>query len=566
MSVGSPPLVDAVDAFSDVIGGIASGDIFNVADYDARGDGLTDDGLAITAAAAALTAAGGGTLYFPHGNYILYGSTSSYNNIAAFTGLTGVHVISDGATLTVGSRVLAIPGGGFIFAFANCANVKVDGFNVIGPETYANLKAGIFPVRGIEFVQLSGTTRNVDMPNNKVSGLLGGLIVVNQNGGVPTGPVKNVHVGNLDVSDSWYGINGQLGPDGLVADNLRTDGVYRSYFIYGVRNHHVNLYSRNAAGDDALMNTELGLGLENITLYYSSDATSTDRQNGAHLSSIGFPQDGTPVIIANIHIHYNVQFPGSGLANTGGSVLYIRNNVGTFSGTRMENVTISGSITGNSLGNGVPLFASDQMFAGDFIRNFNIRNLTLINSRFSRLFFGGALVGAFLFENVYSDAPFALQDILAVSGAQIPPTTGRYMAVNSRFPGLYGYDVTTNFIGLDLMQAGGMGAGTYTIPLGWLSDSPGHTVTNLGAGGTTTHTLPALSTVALGDAITFLRSASFTYRITPNGTDVIRGGGAGKYASLDTDGAFLTLKVSLDNGFNKIWELVDSVGTISYQP
>lgn len=44
-------------------------DFFNVRDFGAVGDGVTDDTAAILAANAAMFAAGGGTLYFPEGSY-----------------------------------------------------------------------------------------------------------------------------------------------------------------------------------------------------------------------------------------------------------------------------------------------------------------------------------------------------------------------------------------------------------------------------------------------------------------------------------------------------------------
>lgn len=44
---------------------------FNVKNYGATGDGVTNDTTAVTAAVTALRAAGGGTLYFPRGTYLI---------------------------------------------------------------------------------------------------------------------------------------------------------------------------------------------------------------------------------------------------------------------------------------------------------------------------------------------------------------------------------------------------------------------------------------------------------------------------------------------------------------
>jgi hypothetical protein len=83
--------------------------------------------------------------------------------------------------------------------------------------------------------------------------------------------------------------------------------------------------------------------------------------------------------------------------------------------------------------------------------------------------------------------------------------------------------------------------------------------TNNGAGGTITFALPD---ARAGKEYSFHRISPQTVRIDPNGTDVIRGGGAGKYLSLDTNGANVTLRCVVTN----TWEILSSYGTLSYEP
>jgi hypothetical protein len=83
---------------------------------------------------------------------------------------------------------------------------------------------------------------------------------------------------------------------------------------------------------------------------------------------------------------------------------------------------------------------------------------------------------------------------------------------------------------------------------------------NGGAAGTTTFSLPAGSA---GQEYEFVRIASQTLRVDPDGTEVIRGGGAGKYLQLDADGDRVRLAWDATSG---VWEIANVVGTPSFEP
>jgi len=61
----------------------------------------------------------------------------------------------------------------------------------------------------------------------------------------------------------------------------------------------------------------------------------------------------------------------------------------------------------------------------------------------------------------------------------------------------------------------------------------GAVITNTGAAGTITLTLPAAKQ---GMALKVIRTASYALRVDPDGTETIRGGAAGEYVELQNDG------------------------------
>ena len=88
----------------------------------------------------------------------------------------------------------------------------------------------------------------------------------------------------------------------------------------------------------------------------------------------------------------------------------------------------------------------------------------------------------------------------------------------------------------------------------------GTVFSNKGNTGTATIYLPS---AAEGLTFTFIRSSPYTVRLEPIGSETIRGGGAGKYLSLDSNGASITLQALSNDG---MWEIISKEGSISYEP
>lgn len=82
--------------------------------------------------------------------------------------------------------------------------------------------------------------------------------------------------------------------------------------------------------------------------------------------------------------------------------------------------------------------------------------------------------------------------------------------------------------------------------------------TNASATGIVTINLP---TAELALKYTMIRSASYAFRANPHAAELIRGGGAGKYLELDTDGDNVVLECFTTG----IWDIVGGHGTHTYE-
>lgn len=101
-----------------------TGPVFDVRAYGATGDGVTDDQAAINAAVTAASAAGGGTVYLPHGTY----------SIGTFISLKdGANIRGDGETMTLVKARSGLATGLFVGTGANTVtDVSIEALTLDG--------------------------------------------------------------------------------------------------------------------------------------------------------------------------------------------------------------------------------------------------------------------------------------------------------------------------------------------------------------------------------------------------------------------------------------------------
>lgn len=148
--------------------------------------------------------------------------------------------------------------------------------------------------------------------------------------------------------------------------------------------------------------------------------------------------------------------------------------------------------------------------------------------------------------------------------AAAPPTTGTWRLgditrnIAALAGEVTGWECITagtpgTWVAMALLPGAVAKTATYTV----LATEDGKCFSNTGAGGAIEFDLPALADHL---RYTVIRFASQTITIDPNASEVIRGGGGGKYLSLDSDGARVTLEAHGSN-----WEIIESIGTTSFE-
>ncbi len=353
-----------------------------VTDYGATPNDGIDDTDAIRNAAAEVQRMGGGTLLFAPGTFTVFSNTTGV--LGGFFGLTGVSVLGYGTTLEVPPAKQITASEGTFFYFSNCQNITVDGFTTNGPVLDVSQTA----VLGYEFVRCVRGCRNLSMPGNRVVNSLAGLIVSKTKEEPDSYRTQDIHVGTLDVVNCWYGINGQFSGDRMAVDNLRTDTVHRSCFIYGASDLTLNITSKNHKGTDVPLSAIAGVPMENVDLTYRSRANSTECGNAGKVQ-LGFSGPDAS-LMRNVRIRMDVTYADHG--STGGTALSIRkvdplgNSDFLDRGHVLDGLTATGHIRGSCSYIGLGNPRSDFSFdinciwgPGDTFSNMDLTGLAWIN-------------------------------------------------------------------------------------------------------------------------------------------------------------------------------------------
>jgi hypothetical protein len=527
-----------------------------VKDFGAVGDGVADDTAAFILAGNALQAAGGGELVFPSGTYIIYKSGVSYSQYPfVFSNLSGIVIDFSQATIKVDPAKSWTGQNAALFQFADCSDICVIGGNFESPAVALD---GSFT--GVEVVSLRGDCRGVTIPYIRADNA---LAVVQSSVPTTTAGSRNIWIGTIEATGCVYGINCANSGSNMVVENLVTSGCGRSFFMYGISHVKANIRSKNFK-----FSTDVGISaitsgynvIRDFDINYVNIDSSASASTGVAVRVAHSFLGGVAGDISNIRVHLQANLSGTGIAS---AFEYSKDDASgnpdpTDRGHVLSNVKVSGFISGTpSFGASVNFGRNGTTFgSGDSIYQINLDDIRVVNTTSQSISVEGimpALKGGLSLRSIQTDTDINLLGGSNPATYTSTSTGARVNVLGVQCPNLDAYNAVTSVNGVRTFAAP-------NSPVTVQYQYSGLTLTNSGAGsGTTVYNLPA-STPGL--QFSFAQVASGLINIDPNGTEVIRGGGAGKYLQLGATGTSVTLFCRSAG----TWEIVQSNGTTSFEP
>jgi len=222
--------------------------VYNVRDYGAAGDGVTLDGNAINKAIEAAASAGGGTVYFPAGNYLSY-TIHLANHISLF--------IDQGATIIAAAPVNGV----------GYDKPEPNAFDKYQDFGHSHWKNSLIYGEGLHDISIVGQgriwgrdlTRSTNVP---------------EGGGNKTISLKlcyNVTIRDVSVLHGGHFAILATGVDNLTIDNMKVDTDRDGFDIDCCKNVRVSNCTVNSPFDDGIcLKSSFGLGYsratENVTI------------------------------------------------------------------------------------------------------------------------------------------------------------------------------------------------------------------------------------------------------------------------------------------------------------
>ena len=197
--------------------------VFSVANYGTKADGTTNDSAAIQSAVEACNEAGGGTVYFPAGTYLIHTAVVIYGNVR-LQGEPGAKLLRNSATtasVITASNVseiiiedLAVDGGAgysgysYLIALSNVADCRVSNCDFVGANNSTSYKGAAVQANGGENVTVDSCSFNMNSASNKNSA------GVDARGNAEKVYVTNCYFENTyccfstgETSDAFFGYN-----------------------------------------------------------------------------------------------------------------------------------------------------------------------------------------------------------------------------------------------------------------------------------------------------------------------------------------------------------------------
>jgi hypothetical protein len=306
---------------------------------------VADDTAAINAAIASIPASGGIVL-FPSGVYKLVGTSVNFTRRSHIPILSkqNIHLIGYGATLQSTYSAANINDLAEVIHVDSSDNIVVEGFEITTQFTRASGAStpSDYACRAISVGTSTANAKNFAMRDIACNTAMALFTTFSS----ATYRMQNIIVENCSIDVCYYGVNFQGNGDNARIENLQTNRVNRTYFVYGVTNHVVNYVSagQDVPFHDCLISAVEGTITTDIDVRASiRNSVSTD----SLVALYSYATTATPTygIVRNISLNVNDL---TSTASSSSVTLYNWldgvSQSGAIAQTCFDNISISGNI------------------------------------------------------------------------------------------------------------------------------------------------------------------------------------------------------------------------------
>lgn len=351
--------------------------------YGAVGDGVTDDTTAIEDAAAAIQAAGGGTLRLTKGTYSVAptkGLLADYPDETAwitFTGLTGV-IIDASEAIIADANTYQTTECSILFKFVDCVGVKVNIAKVT--SAYGSTSGSTWSTsEGLHTLRFAGACSHIDISAH-ISGGSDAVRFQALSSDAEADKTRHIRAFLKTYRVRNPFVCAFAGSDAEA--HIDAEGCGRNFHLYGVKNHRIKVRSKNQKIASSIVAYD-GIGCTNI------DVNAYDKDSDACNSAAPFIEivygDSTPAEMNDIKIHVDVKNSATAPFNQTLTIKKYLDGASTPDTTGRGHVLDGFKLSGNSYQVSTKQHFAEFTGGGEFatpdvVRNFSIENFSGLNS------------------------------------------------------------------------------------------------------------------------------------------------------------------------------------------